>query len=97
MRKLRSREHVGGTFLVFFKIRDGFFPISIASRNECGLRTAIRNVEQLLLIRLSVINLRTRDGPIRKFHYSAEAEYLMNATEAEASAEYFLPFWASFV
>jgi hypothetical protein len=38
--------------------------------------------------------LFTRDGPIRKFHYSAEAEYLMNATEAEAeaSAEYFLPF-----
>jgi hypothetical protein len=34
-----------------------------------------------------------RDGPIRKFHYSAEAEYLMNATEAEASAEYFLPFF----
>ena len=39
-----------------------------------------------------------RDGPIRKFHYSAEAEYLMNATEAEAeasadaSAEYLLPF-----
>jgi len=39
-----------------------------------------------------------RDGPIRKFHYSAEAEYFMNATEAEpvasveASAEYFLPF-----
>ena len=33
----------------------------------------------------------SRDGPIRKFHYSAEAEYLMNATEAEASAEYFLP------
>ena len=35
--------------------------------------------------------LGSRDGPIRKFHYSAEAEYLMNATEAEASAEYFLP------
>ncbi len=38
-----------------------------------------------------------RDGPIRKFHYSAEAEYLMNATatEAEASAEYFLPFFTN--
>jgi len=30
-----------------------------------------------------------RDGPIHKFHYSAEAEYLMNATEAE-SLFYFL-------
>jgi len=27
-----------------------------------------------------------RDGPIRKFYYSAEAEYLMNATEAETEA-----------
>jgi len=41
----------------------------------------------------------TRDGPIRKFHYSAEAEYMMNAAEAEAEAEaeysteYFLPFF----
>ena len=34
----------------------------------------------------------TRDEPIRKFHYSTEAEYLMNATEAETSAEYSLPF-----
>ena len=28
---------------------------------------------------------------MRKCHYSAEAEYMMNATEAEASADYFLP------
>ena len=36
-------------------------------------------------------SMSTRDGPMSKFHYSAEAENLMNATEAEASAEYFLP------
>jgi len=34
----------------------------------------------------------SRDGPLRKFHYSAEAEYFMNAAEVKASAEYFLPF-----
>jgi len=32
--------------------------------------------------------VQSRDGPIRKFHYSAEVEYLMNAAEAEASAEF---------
>jgi len=39
--------------------------------------------------------LHIRDGSIRKFHYSAEAEYLMNATEAEAEAEaeYYPPFF----
>ena len=28
---------MGGTFLVFFKFRDGIFPIPIASRKECVL------------------------------------------------------------
>jgi hypothetical protein len=50
---------------------------------------------ELAYVRNSVSVVYSRDGPIRKFHYSAEAEYLLNATEAEAeaSAEYFLPFF----
>ena len=45
----------------------------------------------LVRVRDSVVYIR--DGPIRKFHYSAEAEFLMNIAEAlaEALAEYFLP------
>jgi len=38
-----------------------------------------RGVLQLKRSTLFIAAVANRDGPIRKFHYSAEAEYLMNA------------------